>query len=50
MPRNEEGRDEDKKEMKPETPKEEGDENETIEAVLDLFDQMTPLIEKLRNK
>lgn len=45
-----EGGDEDKGEMKPETPKEEGAETETIEAVLELFDQLTPLIEKLRNK
>lgn len=46
----EEGGDEDKDEMKPETPKEEGDEHETIEAVLELFDQLSPLIEKLRTK
>lgn len=46
----EEGGDEEKKEMKQETPKEEGDEHETIEAVLELFDQLAPLIEKLRTK
>ncbi len=46
----EEGGDEDKDEMKAETPKEEGAEHETIEAVLELFDQLTPLIEKLRTK
>lgn len=46
----EEGGDDEKKEMKPETPKEEGAEHETIEAVLELFDQLTPLIEKLRTK
>lgn len=51
MPRDdEENINEDKKEMKDETPKEEGAEEETIEAVLELFDQLTPLIEKLRSK
>ena len=41
--------DEDGEDKKPE-PKEEGDQWETIEQVLELFDQITPLIEKLRNR
>lgn len=43
-----EGGDEDKGEMKPESDKEEGQENETIEQIVAIYDQLTPLIEKLR--
>lgn len=45
-----ENMDEENKEKKPESDKEEGDEEETIEQVLELFDQLTPLVEKLRNR
>ena len=45
-----EGEGEDAPEKKPESDKEEGNEEETIEQVLELFDQITPLIEKLRNR
>lgn len=48
--KNEEGGDDEKKEMKPESDKDEGNEEEAIEEILDLFDQLTPLIEKLRNR
>jgi len=45
-----EGGEEDDKEMKPETPEGEKSEEEAIEEILELFDQLTPLIEKLRNR
>ena len=49
-PQDEEGGDDENKEKKPESDKEEGNEEETIEQVLELFDQLTPLVEKLRNR
>lgn len=36
-------------EIKEESPKEEKYEEETIEEIIELYDQLTPLIEKLRN-
>lgn len=41
---------EEKDEEKPETPEGEKNEEEAIEEILELFDQLTPLIEKLRNR
>lgn len=46
----EENKEEENKEKKPESDKEEGNEEEAIEEILELFDQLTPLIEKLRNR
>jgi hypothetical protein len=46
----EENPDEDKKEKTSESPDEEKGEEEAIEEILELFDQLTPLIEKLRNR
>lgn len=36
------------KEKKPESEKEEGVEEETIEQIIEIYDQLTPLIDKLR--
>ena len=44
----EEGGNENKEEKKPESDKEEGQENETIEQIVQIYDQLTPLIDKLR--
>lgn len=46
----EENPNEDEKEKKPESPEGEKSEEEAIEEILELFDQLTPLIEKLRNR
>lgn len=43
-----EGKGDEDKEKKPESDKEEGVEEETIEQIIELYDQITPLIDKLR--
>lgn len=48
-PGEEEAPAEDKGEEAPESPEMEKSEHETIEAVIDLFDELTPLVAKLRD-
>ena len=48
-PEGEEGEGEDKGEKAPESPEMEKGEHEMLEKVIDLFDEIVPLIEKLRN-
>lgn len=45
-----EGKGDEDKEKKPESDEDEGKEEETIEQIIEIYDQLTPLIDKLRNK